>query len=671
MAGIRRYKIRCMRQFHSENPPRQAPQPASKPAFIWLAVAVALLAGIIYLPAMKYGFVWDDHVLVVDNQGLARATPLAFFGQSFTHWWASQGMGPHAYYRPLPVLSFWLEKKLWGPEPMGFHLTNIILNSAVSALVALLFAAMLGSGWPALLAGLAFALHASHVESVAFVAGRTDILMALFAVAGFLCLLRYRHQRKSVWLASTVVGYALALLCKETAFLFPLLALLVLSPRLGHRRRRRDWMLLALLAVVAALCLAVRSLVLRGPAASWGSVTVVERLLLVLNSFGRYALYSILPFFHRVNYPDMASFARFGWPTIAAVAALAAVGWMAVSFFMSARRTAPAGGTRAEDDWLQPVVIGSLWFVLFVLPACNLFPPGPSYLAERMLYLPTAGAIMALFSLGQRIARTALARRVFGVIACGYILAMGVSTARWLPVWRNDLTLQVARTREMPGDASSRAALAGMLREQKDPEGALRELRRAVELRPDSAWLRASLAEVLKGFGDAAGAERELRTAISLNPGLAEVQIELGNLLVEKGDVSGAIDAYRRGLALAPQHPMAHNNLGVALQQAGDVAGAEAEYRRALKLQPGLHLAHNNLGEILLGKQERDSAIARFRAALASRPGYALARYNLCAALLAAGRAAEAESELRRLLQQNPDFPGARQMLDAAVRARK
>jgi pimeloyl-ACP methyl ester carboxylesterase len=166
---------------------------------------VAGLASLAYLPTLKYGFVWDDRALIVDNQDLDAPSPARFFGQSFTHWWAKKGLVPDAYYRPLVMTSFWLDHKAWGTNPYGFHLTNVLLNTIASVLVAALLVELLGRSWPAFVAGLVFALHPAHVESVAFVSGRTDVMMAVFVLLAFLALGRYRRKPGPAWMGAVVM----------------------------------------------------------------------------------------------------------------------------------------------------------------------------------------------------------------------------------------------------------------------------------------------------------------------------------------------------------------------------------------------------------------------------------------------------------------------------------
>ncbi len=573
-----------------------------EPKRVLLAAGIVALLGLLYLPTLKYGFVWDDVDLIVKNQDLQASTPIAFFGQSYTHWPATHGaVLPNAYYRPLVISSFWLDRNLWGLSPSGFHLTNVLLNCVDCALVVLVLAGMLASFWPALLAGVAFALHTAHVESVAFVSDRTDLMMTLFLLLTFLALRRFRRRPTGAGFALTLVPFALALLCKETALVFPALALFTVLPELRQPARRRPFVLLlgAMVAVVAVY-LVVRAAVLTGPAPGWGDVGPGMRFMLAVNAFGRYALMSLVPFDRHVSYLDPLALAAFGWPTIVAVAALAGLTWAAVRY-----RNRPVG-------------VGALWFALCILPACDLLPPGQSYVSQRMLYLPTVGTVLAAAALGAslRPARKALA--VFTVLYAG---VMGFVALGSMPVWSNQLRLVTTVVSEFPNNVSSRFELAHVLEDNRDLPGATRELRRCIQLAPadTAAW------------------------------------VMLGDMLYQQSDFTGAAEAYRGALRLSPGVAILHNGLADALFQTRDLRGAENEYRQALALQPDLGMARGNLGAVLVLTGRDDSAVVELRQALASSPGDVNARFNLGLALEALGRTEEARTAFQEVLKLDPN----------------
>jgi protein O-mannosyl-transferase len=623
------------------------PIAASGPARLWILIVVLLLAGAVYVPTLKYGFVWDDRALIVENKDLDTANPRAFFGQSFTHFWARQGLVPNGYYRPLVITSFWLDRKLFGAGPMAFHLPNVLWNAGTGLLVALLLIELIGGFWPGMLGGLIFALHPMHVESVAFVSDRTDLMMTAFLLLAFLAIVRYRKRPATSWLVATVLFYGLSLLCKEAAILFPVLVFMVLNRRPGIQNpesRIRNRVLLGLLVGTAAVYLIARSLVLKGASAGWGDITIVKRVLLVVNAFGRYVFLSFIPFWHRLTYPDLTRFASFGWPTVVGTISLVGLVWLIWRY-----RTSPRG-------------VGAAWFLLIMLPASDFFPPGPSYLSERLLYLPTAGIVIAAVAF-LHLVRRPLLRRVIGIATVVLAIAMGGNVLARLPVWKDEVALHTTMVRENPTDGPAHSNLARSLKETGDLTAALPEYRRAAELQPQSSDVQFDLGEALKASGDLKGAATAYRKAATLNPKSADLQTTLGNILIELGDNQGSVAAYRQTAVLDPGKPMAHNNLGVALQQAGDAAGAEVEFRQALSLQPDLALALNNLGEIVLARNRLDSAEQLFRHAVSAQPGYTLAHYNLGLVLQRTGRVAEAESEYRRALELMPGFTDAQERL--------
>ncbi len=602
------------------------------PALVVLIPALA--AALLYAPSLKFGFVWDDRALILENPEIRSPNPFRLFAQSFTHSWAVRGLGPHAYYRPIVTLSFWDDHKLWRFNPLGYHLTSTILNAVATAVVAVLALLLFRSFWPALFVGLVFALHPAHVESVAFVSGRTDLLMSLFLLIALILLIR---GRSLVWAA---VLFALALLCKEAAILFPALVL-VCNP--GQSPRRRLLLTAFVLAAVATTYLAARTMVLRGPQPAWGDVTAAQRVLLFLNAVGRYAFTTVFPFYHRLTYPNLVEFASAGWPTPVGLLTLAAT-----VYALWRERNSAVG-------------LGSGLFLLTLLPASNLFPPGPSYLSERLLYLPTAGAVIAIVALVCRLPKAwSRPAAIAGLLLC---TAMTASVLYRLPIWKDELSLAETMVRERPHDPQARGQLGRALLERGQTRSAIDELRTALQLDPGATDARYELARSLRESNDLAGAEAELKELLRQNPDFPDAHALLGTVLLEQGDNQAAIEALSVALRQTPNDAMLHNNLGVALDQLGRVDEAEQEFRRALELAPNLALAHNNLGEVLLRRGDQQAALAQFRQALASNPDYGLALFNLGLLHEAQGNREEALRALLRAQELMPDFSGVAEAL--------
>jgi len=649
-----------------------------------LALVLVGLAGLVYLPTLRYGFAWDDQMLIAENPNLLAPNPVALFKETF--WPDHSGEG---YYRPLVMASFWVERHAWGLNPFGFHLTSVVLNCLAGALAALLLAVLFrrtrdgapsDGFWPALLGGLAFVLHPTHVESVAFICGRTDLMLAVFLLAAFLLLVRFRDRPRAASGFAVVAAFGLGLLCKETAILFPVLALVYLLP---FARRRGTRVLLGTMLVVAVLYLVTRSMVIAGAKSTWGSETAAQRLMLAVNAFGRYVFLSVVPFFHRLLFADTAGFAAAGWPTVVGVAAAVAAVWLGVKY----HRT--------------PLGLGSAWFVLFVAPGSNVFSIGGTYLAERLLYLPTLGVIMVAAAGALAPARRRALGPAVAAAVVVYSLAMGVNTLRRTPIWKDNARLYAVMADEAPESPQAHYNLGTVLDKAGNDRGAIAEYRKAIALAStfpeahnnlgtvlqrvgdlagavaeyrqalanDSGYANAhyNLAGVLKQNGDVAGAIRGCRRALQLDPHLAEARRNLAQTLEETGDLAGAIEEYRRGIAIEPNDAAWPYYLAGVLHEAGDLEGAIGEYRRALVLRPDMAHAHNDLAVALQEAGDTAGAVTEFRESVRQQPDDALAHANLGSMLRNVGDLDGAAAEYRRALELAPGLAPVRQALEEVL----
>jgi len=268
-----------------------------------ISLAVAVVAVVVYLPTLSYEFVWDDNSLIVNNTVLAHSGIKDIFSRDF---WAGTRaeQEPAAvlpYYRPVTSLSFWLDQKIAGIKPWYFHLINVILGAGSAVLVVLVVWELLHSAVWAGIAGLLFATHPNHTEAIAYVSGRSDLLVTLFlGFAGF-ALLRSLRKRNWRWWLVIPLGYGLALLSKESAFLFPLLV--VWTPFLIQGRMPRGfWLVLLTLFLIGAGYLGLRHQIFNQalPLPTDGAGVNFFN---IANTFGLYIRMFFLPFEHRVKIP--------------------------------------------------------------------------------------------------------------------------------------------------------------------------------------------------------------------------------------------------------------------------------------------------------------------------------------------------------------------------------
>lgn len=525
-------------------PPQPAHRtPAGSASLAPAALALAALAVLVYLPALRNGFAYDAVMLVQEDARIhTLERPLRLLASSY---WPF-GEETLALYRPLVTLSFAVDWALHDGAPWGFHLTNALLHGAASALVFVLLAGMVSRS--AALAGAAlFAVHPVHVEAVAGIVGRADILAAGFTFAALLAWRRLPPQGWALRLGIPLL-FLLALGAKEGAVMMP--ALLVLSDaadgRLG-RGKGAGWLRertlpLAGMALAAALYLAVRVAVLGGVAPE--SLNPVMAALPPGASRVRSAL-QIWPEILRLLVFPRTLLSDYG-PRILMPAeawtprAAAGLGLVAGALL--------GGGYALARGWGR-AALALLWVPVALVPVSNLLVPIGVLLAERTLYV-------AVFALSLAVALTvdaSRARRGWALAICVAVgaLFVGRGLVR-IPSW--DSTDEVFRT---------------LLRD-----------------RPDSYRAQWHHARTAWRDGDLEGALARYRTTLELWPHALPVYLEAGMFATETGQEGAARAFAEAGLRRFPEEGILLRRLAVASLNLGDTAAARDALARGLRAEP-------------------------------------------------------------------------------------
>ena len=578
-----------------------------------------MLAVATYLLSLGFDLVWDDPLLLEWTRSRFRDGGLAgLLGASFR----LKPEMPLDFYRPVVLLSLLVDDFAGGGSPFSFHLTNVLLHAAASTLVLLLLSALGAGRGPALAGAALFAVHPVHVESVAFVSGRTDLLAAVFVLASALLWTRDRTgapRHAALFRVAGLAAYALGCLSKEVAFPLPfvLAAWDLALPRPaadGWRRARRTWWAGAAASIVVVL--ALRTLVAGVPlpfssgaaeaAAPLG--TRLARLPGVLVT-GLRLLVAPWPLNAYYTADQVA---------IGAIELLAGGALLAAWIVLTAPRFRRAG-------WLS-----ASWTIAFLLPGLGLIGHGGAAIAERFLYLPSAGIailVLGFAGLSARGRRAAVA----GVLVVAAVFA-ALTIAR-SGVWRSEEALFASLTSTSP---------------------------RCVE-----GYL--GLAHVRSRAGRHDEAIGLLKQALQLDPGLDRAYLKLGMEYGSLGRHDEAIGSLRQAAALRPDYPEAHATLGLTFLLAGRPAEARAALARAVELRPGYAAAWTTLGKARLALGDPGAAAA-FERALALMPGDGDARFGLVLARLREGRPDLAAREQQRLAATDPRLgeAAARSIREAA-----
>ncbi len=593
------------------------PVPASRSRSRTAVLAVALAAVLPYLHTLGHGFAYDDGVEVVDNAFIRSTQGM---GRIFTNpVWAGSGHGSSAY-RPLTTLTFALNHAIEGLAPIGYHLVNLLLHALVSALV---LALGLGLGLPlaaATLAGLLYAVHPIHVEAVANVAGRKELLVTAFALGAV--LLHGRGLRRGgVALLAAPLATLLAAFSKETGVMT--LGLLAARDALVGRSEvraapRRAAILYAghlggVAAYLAARWAVLGSMGMPGTPFLENPIAdapALERIATAVALLGKGLQLLILPWTLSPDY----SYAAFppvtspldlrlalGVASVAVVAAFAA--------WPGARRPAR----------LTAVAI----YALGIFPASNLLVPIGTIFGERLLYLPSVG-----FALGAGVvaARWLEGQRATAVnaVAALTLAALALRGAWYARAWADDQTIFAEGARIQPASAQMQLTHGGQLLARGQPAEAAAAFRRAAEIlqgHPDAqapALVQLGIADEQLGRADEA-AELYAQVLRS-DPRQPDALWRVGVLRWSQGDRSGAVELWERALAAEPRHAPALADRGLAAFLAGDLPGAEARLRRASELAPSLPGVWYKLGVVREAMGQREAAAAAWRRFLELSP---------------------------------------------------
>jgi tetratricopeptide (TPR) repeat protein len=587
------------------------------------------------------------------------------------------------HYVPLTWVSFGLDYLLWGMDPFGYHLTNLVLHAANAVLFFLIAVRLLALALPdltvdrlglrvaALTAALLFSVHPLRVESVAWATERRDVLCGFFYLLAILCYLRTTHQgtrSRRGWYAATIAAGAAAMLSKSMAVSLPaILLLLDLYPlkrlRLDrslldatHRRVLAEKAPLFLFATAAAV-LAVLAVGRADALTSVGTMGIVERLGIACFSLAFYPFKMLVPL-HLSPLYELPPAVRW-WTPPFAVSALAVLGITGLA--VGLRRRWPA--------------LASAWagYIVMLLPVSGIVHNGPQIAADRYSYLPgMAWALLAGGGVGAAWLYLRRTRSAAAAAACTVALVLivtawlSVLTWRQTYVWHDTGTFWAQALAAAPS-AMAHASVATLLADQGRAQEAIAHYEEALRLNPKSGRIHISLGVELAKQGRLAEAISHDEEAVRLMPDSAVSYNNLGAALAAQGRTGEAIERYRQALKRFPTYAEAHNNLGRSLSDTGHLAEAIEHYREALRLRPDFAEAHDGLARALFKLGLMTEALQEFRETVRLRPADAVARYNLGNMLAGLGRPDEAATQFREALRLDPTLRQAQAALDAAL----
>jgi tetratricopeptide (TPR) repeat protein len=651
-----------------KRPAAASARPASDSRIDWLparvdlaiAAALVLVTVVLYAPVRTHEFLnYDDNEYVTEHPHVPNG--LTWAGVR----WALTGVH-QATWHPLTSLSHLLDVELFGLDAGAHLLVNVALHALASAVLFLTLAAMTGARWPSAWVAAVFAWHPLHVESVAWVSERKDVLSGLCWMLTLAAHLRFARQPTWGRWAAVVAIFAAGLLAKPMLVTLPFVLLLLDWWPLGRLRDRataialvREKLPLFALAAAVSVLTVVAQRSAGALAATLASTPLAYRAGNAAISYVTYLWKTVWPTGLAVFYPAPAHLSA--WDALGAALVLVSI---SVAVAVAWRR--------------RPfLAVGWLWFLGTLVPVIGLVRQGDQAMADRFTYLPAIGLYVmvawgALSVPGLRrngALRTAGPGAMLATAAAATLVALLVVTAAQIPHWQNSLALfshAVAVTRD---NHVAHSNLGIALTERGRHDEAMAHYARAVAIAPGYAKAHLNLGRALARAGRGPEAEAEYAEAVRLDPGSAVAAYNLGLARAERGALDAAIAEYRRALAIEPRYAKAANNLGWALAAKGDASAAVAAYERALAIDPALVAAHNNLAVTLADLGRMDEAIQHATAAVTLAPTEPRAHANRGALLAQAGRTTDAIPAFREALRLDPKLTEVRLDLAATLAA--
>ena len=545
-----------------------------------ICLFLVVISWTVYGQILGHDFInYDDEQYVTENAHVLNGLNWADLKWAFT-------TGHTGYSHPITWLSIQLDAQLYGTWAGGHHLTSLIIHCINAVLVFLLFWRMTGEVWPSAFVAAIFAVHPLHVESVAWVAERKDVLSGLFFLLTLHSYVSYVARPNAGRYLMAVGLFILGILSKPMLVTVPcVLLLLDYWPlrRVSFTGGKQAVGRLVLEKVPFALVAGLWSILTIAAQSSSGATAQVHlalghRLANAVVSYGMYIWNTVWPQNLTLFYP---------YPKTIAMGAvmLSGVALVLISVLCIAkRRSSPY------------LIVGWLWYLGMLVPVVGFIQVGEQARADRYTYLPQIGlSLLAVWGVIELFGKADRGRQVLATV--GILLITGLTALACLQTsyWKNSETIW----------------------------------NHSLALTSNNHIAENNLGNDLMKKGRLDEAIVHFRKALEIYANYPEAHNNMGYALANKGNWSEAIPAYRAAMRARPNYPKAHNNLAISLAEVGKREEALAEFREALRIDPEYQEAHVNMAVLLLQLGRRDEAVTHLREALRLKPGDAEVKAQL------------------------------------------
>ena len=629
---------------------------------IILLASLCLIVVIIvpYQQVINFDFVgYDDELYVTENFNVQKGFTVKAVRWAFTTFHS-------ANWHPITWLSHMLDCELYGLNPTGHHWTNVEFHIANTLLLFFILLKMTGALWRSALVAALFALHPLHVESVAWIAERKDVLSTFLGLLSVAAYCRYVKNPRIINYLLIVLLLGLGLMAKPMLVTLPFVLLLLDYWPLQRIKFQKNlnselvgcfgfktilqlvWEkipLFALVAVASTLTfIAQRS---EGAVQTLWALSLKIRVANALVSYVSYALKTIWPSNLAIFYPHPGN-------TLPAWQIIGAALLIAVAIFLSIH-------TLKKYPY---IIVGLFWYLGTLVPVIGLVQVGDQAMADRYTYIPLIGLfIIVSWGVFDFLKKWHYHMIVFILSAISAICVLAVCTFLQVGYWQNGITLfehaikvtnkncvahnnlGVLLSKEekfdgavfhydevlkiKPNDNRALYNKGCALRDKKDLDKAAFFFKESLKIKPDNAEAYNELAYILFVQGKPDEAILHYRNALKIKPDSTDVYNNLANVLSFQGELDKAVSLYKEALRLDPENIDTHYNIGLFYKKQGKLKKAMTHLAKAIKIDPDYAKAYNEIGVILFQQGKYKKAGIFFSKAVQIKPNYTDAQKNI------------------------------------------
>jgi protein O-mannosyl-transferase len=625
------------------------PQQGKKSLVLSIYFILAVGTLLVFWQVRNFNFVnYDDDDYVYENShvlnGLTADGAIWAFTTIHTGYW-----------HPLTWFSYMLDRQLFGASAAGFHITNLVLHIANVLLLFFILSRMTNALWQSAFVAALFAIHPLHVESVAWVAERKDVLSTFFLLLTIWAYVRYAQQPRAARYLWVVVFFALGLMAKPMLVTLPFMLLLLdywPLNRFGSKRSPAYLLIekIPLFVMTVAVCAATFIAQKRtGAMAAVGYFSFPVRLANASVSYMLYIIKMISPASLAVFYPHPGRNVSIFYAVTSGIFLLVIT--ILVIKFAKSRRY---------------LFTGWFWFVGTLIPVIGIVQVGSQAYADRYIYIPYIGLFLIIaWLLPQFLSKWPPRKIILGLSMILVLAPLGICAHRQVSYWKNSITL-FSHAIEVTQDnyvAYNNLGLA--YNELGRYAEAIEASKQSIKIKPNYALAYYTLGVTYGRLGRDTDAIEAYQQAIKIKPDYALAHYALGVTYARLGRYAEAIESSKQAIRIKPDFADAYKNLGNASCALGRFSDAIESYKQAIRIKPDDPGAYYNLGNACYALGRYPDAIDAFQQAVKIKPDYAEAHYNLGIAYDALGRFSDAIDEYKLAVRINPADPDAHFRLGA------